>query len=269
MNKILETLQEELEQLRGILSRTSERLKSVPDGKLEISKENNHTVYRQSFPRKNGEKRKQRIYLSNKEEALIRALVQKSFDEKVFQAASKQEHAISSFLNTYDPDALRNIYANLSPERKAIVIADILDNKTVIENWLSVQYSPNMDPEPSGEFFTSRNEHVRSKSELIIANTLFQREIPYRYEPPLKIIPGKKNWHPDFQVMNPNTLRVYIWEHLGMMDDPDYCNKNIEKIHAYQKAGIFPGDNLIITMETSTKPLSTKEIKLIIEQYLE
>ena len=251
MNKILETLQEELEQLRGILSRTSERLKSVPDGKLEISKENNHTVYRQSFPRKNGEKRKQRIYLSNKEEALIRALVQKSFDEKVFQAASKQEHAISSFLNTYDPDALRNIYANLSPERKAIVIADI------------------MDPEPSGEFFTSRNEHVRSKSELIIANTLFQREIPYRYEPPLKIIPGKKNWHPDFQVMNPNTLRVYIWEHLGMMDDPDYCNKNIEKIHAYQKAGIFPGDNLIITMETSTKPLSTKEINLIIDQYLE
>lgn len=31
--------------------------------------------------------------------------------------------------------------------------------------------------------------------------------------------------------------------------------------------GIFPGEKLIITMETSTKPLSTKDLELILRHY--
>ncbi len=62
--------------------------------------------------------------------------------------------------------------------------------------------------------------------------------------------------------------KVVYWEHLGLLDDPEYITRNLEKIDCYEENGIFLGDNLIITRETSEKPLNMKQVRRLIEHYL-
>ena len=58
------------------------------------------------------------------------------------------------------------------------------------------------------------------------------------------------------------------WEHLGMMDDPSYVEKSLQKITLYEQNGIFPGENLILTYETRKNPMNQKIIRLMIQRYL-
>lgn len=113
---------------------------------------------------------------------------------------------------------------------------------------------------------TERGDLVRSKSEVIIANMLYQREIPYEYE--VRTYINNQVRYPDFTVLNKRTGKIYLWEHLGMMDDPAYCARNQIKVEEYAAAGYIPGDNLILTFESSTVTLNTHYICCIIDHYL-
>jgi len=115
--------------------------------------------------------------------------------------------------------------------------------------------------------YTEKNEHVRSKSEKILADKLNLMHIPYHYEKPLHLH-GYGIVHPDFTILNKRTRKEYYWEHLGMMDDASYSEKAVMKIETYEKNSIFPGDSLILTYETSVHPLDSRLIELIIHKYL-
>ena len=52
-----------------------------------------------------------------------------------------------------------------------------------------------------------------------------------------------------------------------MMDDKQYSTGSVMRIKTLNKNGIFLGDNLIITEETTTNPLGTNEIEQMIEKY--
>ena len=52
------------------------------------------------------------------------------------------------------------------------------------------------------------------------------------------------------------------------LDDPEYAVRATEKLGLYAENGFFPGKNLIITMETSGNPLSSKLLKSVIQTYL-
>ena len=84
---------------------------------------------------------------------------------------------------------------------------------------------------------------VRSKSEVIIANMLHDRDIPFRYEVPL-YAPDGTFYLPDFTV----TWRgeQWYWEHLGMLEKDEYSNHWDTKRAWYGK--FFPG-RLVTTQE--------------------
>ena len=63
---------------------------------------------------------------------------------------------------------------------------------------------------------------------------------------------------PDFTILCKSNRREIIWEHLGLLDDPDYLEKSIWKIALYERNGYFLGDRLIITYETKKHPLDIK-----------
>ena len=95
---------------------------------------------------------------------------------------------------------------------------------------------------------------VRSKSEVIIANMLFERDIPFRYEQPLYASDGSF-YLPDFTV----TWRGkdYYWEHLGLLHRDDYKAHWDEKQKWYDK--YFPGQ-LIITEESGELSKEADEV---------
>lgn len=52
------------------------------------------------------------------------------------------------------------------------------------------------------------------------------------------------------------------------MDDEDYARKAVQKIDVYESNGIYMGERLIVTFETSEKILGTKEIERIVHRFL-
>ena len=60
------------------------------------------------------------------------------------------------------------------------------------------------------EIFTERGEQVRSKSEKIIADSLYRNGIPYRYEHPV-YLRGMGVVHPDFICLHVKKRKEILW----------------------------------------------------------
>lgn len=109
---------------------------------------------------------------------------------------------------------------------------------------------------------------MRSKSEKILADFFYRRNILYKYEKPL-YLSGYGTVYPDFTFLSKKTEKEIYWEHEGMMDKPEYAKAAIRKIESYQKNDIFPGDRLILTFETEQSVLNTKTIEGLVNKYLQ
>jgi hypothetical protein len=96
---------------------------------------------------------------------------------------------------------------------------------------------------------------LRSKSEVIIANMLHERSIPFRYEQPLFAGDGTLRL-PDFTIAWAG--KTYFWEHLGRLDLVDYAEEWKQKRAWYKRW--FPGQ-LVTTEEGTT--LSSEAAELI------
>ncbi|WP_300367335.1 AAA family ATPase, partial [Brachyspira sp.] len=104
---------------------------------------------------------------------------------------------------------------------------------------------------------TERGEKLRSKSEVIIANYLYQKEKASKIEYSYEIKYYGKNGDcklPDFTIIKGD--KTYLLEHLGMLSNENYKNKWEEKKKWYEDNGIYEasGDNedkvqLIITKD--------------------
>lgn len=112
---------------------------------------------------------------------------------------------------------------------------------------------------------TISGDYVRSKSEAIISMFLSSNKIPFRYECALQL--GGATIYPDFTIRHPQTGDIYYWEHLGLMDDPNYCKNAFSKLQLYVSYGIIPTNQLIITYETKEFPLDSEMVARTIENY--
>lgn len=113
---------------------------------------------------------------------------------------------------------------------------------------------------------TLRGELVRSKSEVIIANMLFEAGIEYEYERELSL--GEDGVRiPDFTIDDAESGTLIYWEHCGMMSDPLYRRRWEEKKAAYAKHGIIEGENLIVSYDNMDGGIDCVAIRSMIEKY--
>lgn len=263
----MEKMKEFLEKRKVYLSqlkKTKEKaLKSAPEGSLRLCSRKNKAQYYW----RNDPKDSSGIYISEKDIKLARKLAQKDYDKKVLASAEKELEAIKRYQSAYPTTSVEHVYDNLHKERQKLICPIVETDEQYSYTWESVAYQGKGFDEMMPEIYTAKGERVRSKSEVIIADILNQEGIPYRYECPLQL----KGWgkvYPDFTVLNVRERKELYWEHMGMMDDPDYVEKAIQKLALYQQKGIFSGRNLILTYETKKLPLNPKSVRLIIEEYL-
>jgi ATP-dependent exoDNAse (exonuclease V) alpha subunit len=95
---------------------------------------------------------------------------------------------------------------------------------------------------------TSRGELVRSKSELVIANYLHSVGLPYFYERELRGTVDDSRLRPDFSFVD-DAGDVIVWEHLGMLDRPDYQAGWNWKRAWYERNGFALDSSLFTTSE--------------------
>ncbi|AXI08445.1 ATP-dependent DNA helicase RecQ [Oceanobacillus zhaokaii] len=101
---------------------------------------------------------------------------------------------------------------------------------------------------------TRKGDLVRSKSEVIIANLLYEANVNYEYEK--KLYYDDQNWiEPDFTI-EVGEKDIY-WEHLGMIGTETYDKRWLKKIDIYEK--YYP-DQLEITYENPALSDSARNI---------
>ena len=113
---------------------------------------------------------------------------------------------------------------------------------------------------------TKKGDMVQSKSEVIVANALFDAGIEYGYEDPLTLKNGIEV-HPDFTIYKAGTP-IYYWEHLGMLKKENYRRKWDIKRKSYEESGIVEGGKLLISKDGLDGSIDSQEIERIIAQIL-
>lgn len=213
-------------------------------------------------------------YIKKNQMSLAIELAEKGYLITVAAVLKSQIALLQEFVQKYNEEAVEEIYRNLPDERKALVEPVAIGVKEKLEAWDREEYEPYTGFKENMIYETNQGEKVRSKSELIIANVLYQYkdDIEYKYERPLEL--KTKDGcniivHPDFTIINKHTGRIYYYEHAGRMDEPKYSVDFVKKMNLYSTNGILQGDKLFVTYETYSMPLDINCVKKIVERIVE
>lgn len=247
--------------LASILKSAEEKSVSEKTGIIRATKINGCYRY---YLKKPGIKEKE-TYLSAKQMGIAREIAQCDYHQKVAEAARKELRYLQEYLSFSETGNVNEVYENLSEGRRPLVKPVYPTEKECLKKWYEIQDHQLTEYEITGNNYTRRGEHVRSKTEVFIADALDEAGIPYRYEARLTLPGGVV--YPDFMLLDLKSRKVLYWEHLGMMGDSDYAKDAFKKISRYRDAGIFLGTRLIITWETSKNPLGTLDVRQTIQEY--
>lgn len=207
-------------------------------------------------------------YLSMKKDmAMIRSLAQKDYNKAILPKLKEQVAILDKGIFSCQSMKHTNIYSNLHPFRKKLLLPNAYDDVSYALVWEKVAYQGKPFKEDSSEIYSERGERVRSKSEKMIADKLLMMGIPYRYEYPLKLN-GFGIVYPDFTILDVSTNEIIYWEHFGRMDDLDYANKTIRKINQYARNGYSIGDKLLVTFETRQTLIDMRDVEKMLIQRL-
>jgi hypothetical protein len=119
---------------------------------------------------------------------------------------------------------------------------------------------------------TRRGEAVRSKSEVIIADLLYSKRLPYEYETRLVGSDGRVRY-PDFTIDDAESGQVVYWEHLGLLHIPTYRESWERKLAWYRSQGILPAKEgggeqgtLVTTRDDERGGISSAQLEQIVNE---
>lgn len=256
-------------QLKKLISTKRRALLSAPKGWLRVTTSHGSVQY---YLMEEGVGADQH-YLTNKDLKLAKKLAQKAYDKKVLYAAERELKAWNMLAAFFPEHTVEEVYATLSPARQALVVPVIETDEEYRAKWEAVTYEPGSIRADAPVFMTDRGERVRSKSEQLIANLLYRLGIPYRYEYPVELeVEGRKRtWRPDFMILDVKRRKEYYLEHFGMLDDTsedNYARTAFWKMKVYEQNGIYEGENILYSFETSRAPLDISYVEMKLRRTL-
>ena len=253
LKNLLSRINNSIERLEASINQSSE-------GQIEVRRRDGKLLFYKYVKGKTDK------YLGADKTQEIKQLIQKKFDTELLRVSIREKKVLERAIKDLGPKTREQVWEEFPQQFKEYLKVDESINAGYIEKWKSEWPLTKKDEEH--KFLTSKGDYVRSKSEYIIAERLFRAGIPYHYETNLTFCHGFYRYWPDFKVLNPKTLKVYYWEHFGMMDDKTYFSETQEKLEVYCEFGYLPGKNLILSFETATRPLNVEYVDRLIAFYL-
>ena len=257
-------IDKEIMELNEIMIRTQSKLTKLktkaPSGcTLRAAR---HSGSNQFFVRKNS-KEINGTYIKKKDRPFAELLAQIEYYEKLMIVLSQEIEELKRLQNIPETHPYISAMSNMAELKRELLTIPYLSDEEYVNNWLLQSYERLGFKDDSNEYYTKKGLRVRSKSEIIIADTLDEYDIPFLYEKPIRLKKGEI-FHPDFTILNVETRREIIWEHFGMMDDIEYRNNAFSKIREYESNGYYLGINFMWTFETSKYPINTRCIREMI-----
>ena len=264
-------IERELETFKFLKKTKEKQIANLPEGSIKVytqrKKEKNYGTYYRIL--ENGENR-----IITRDKALIRKLSLKRFLEIQVKMMENYIGKLEEAVRIGKEISIENIIKEMPAALWKFLEYDTGENaiktleesrKQKMENWKAAPFLSNPYKYEKIRHYTSDGNSVRSKSELVIYEQLLQYGIVFKYECPLEI--DGTVCYPDFTIMLPNGKIIY-WEHAGMMSDEVYRNKHKMKMEKYEKVGIVPWENLIVTYDDPYGNIDINIIRSEIENKL-
>ena len=250
-------IKKELEELEAVLA-------SSPEGHLKCSKRGGRRYY-YAVSSEDGVRRAK--YISAEKMDLARRLVMRDISAEKLKLLKKDLDLLNGIISGYisDPDQL--VSKKINPDHLMLIKDTSPYNKDAVYDWQSSRFEKNCRHPESLIQRTLSGVMVRSKSEAIIADQLYQRHIPFRYEE-CRMMNGQE-YYPDFTILDPNTLKEYVWEHFGLMSSEAYRASVFRKLAVYSGNGLMLDENLIATFEWENAPLDPVYVSSLIDHYFD
>ena len=261
MRGLKQMLLQEQKHLKDIVSKAKTGLSTAPEGYLRISKDKNKIRYYHCIKDNSG------IYIPKSDKYLPQKLAQKTYNLSVIKKAESRLKQIKKILSDYSDDEIEELFTSLHIDRQALVTPVEPTWRQLLDKWYTEEYQGKEFQEGTAVILTEKGERVRSKSEKILADFFYRRNILYKYEKPL-YLKGYGTVYPDFTFFSKKLGQEIYWEHEGMMDKQEYARSAVRKIESYQKNDIYLGDRLILTFETEQSVLNSKSIEGLVNKYL-
>jgi len=258
---LIQEVQKEIERIDMAISQLEKELTVYPTGDISCGQNGKYTkcwLINSGHPP---------IYLKKQDYALAEKLAVKKYKSSQLEDLKSEKHALEAYLkHRKNSPSKAEALLQKNPFYINAIKSNCFSFSNEIYQWQNASYDKNpYHPEKLTHHSLSGNI-VRSKSEQLIDTTLFTHGIPFRYECRLDL--GENTLYPDFTALNLTTNMLFLWEHLGMMDDAKYANNAFEKMKLYNSYGYYPNINLIITSETKDHPLSPQTVENIIKMFL-
>lgn len=254
---IREVLSYRYELLSDSAARLEVQLMNFPNGSLNVKRQGSRCYYYHIDNTRT-------IYLSVDNE-LIGKLAQKAYLKQVLHSLKCEMELLEDTIKHYPVFTAEEVYDILPEARRKYTTPVVLGGIDSVEKWINAPYDHKGFSKNAPVYITLKGERVRSKSEMIIADRLWANGIPYKYECPI-LVDGEII-HPDFTILRLSDMKVLYHEHCGMIDVQDYAEKLASRINAYNNEGIYLGDRLFLTMETSNTPLDVRVIDNLIKTH--
>ena len=259
---LLEKLKREKEKLEEKREKIKAEIKKYPEGFFICAKNGKYFKWYKSDGH-------HKIVIPKSKEELARKLAAKRYLTCMSDDISQEIRFIESYLNKinlHNSNVEQFVFQNSEIQRLLKLHFAPIEEELLA--WANEPYIKN-PKNPEGLIHkTIGGYYVRSKSEQIIDRFLTLHKIPFRYE--CEFYLGQNRLYPDFLIRHPKTKKWYIWEHFGLMDDPEYAQKAANKLKLYITHEYIPGINFIATFETKKNPLTIEAVeKIIQEMFLE
>lgn len=257
---LFEHAKKEIDYLNAKIRQLETEIAQLPEGSLFCSK--NGSQYKWYTTRSGTT-----MYLAKENRNLARQLAKRKYLTNELEAFLQEKKAVESYLRKCEHGKYQKKRQKLMENAEFHMLLEeiLFTENEQIKKWISQSYETNPKMPEQKVHKTYQGVYVRSKSEVLISNTLFTNQIPFRYENLIQI--QDIVLYPDFTILHPRTGKIYYWEHFGMMDDEAYMNSFLKKIKLYQSEGIIPSVQLIMTFETKQHPLDYEYVQNLVNYY--
>ncbi len=261
MDRILKLMNERIETLKKSISKAEKDNKKYPEGHLRISSGNNRIRYYHVVQKGDT----QGIYITKNNRQLAKELAQKGYKDDFLIKAKDELEKLEFIIKNMSVSNADLAYQNLSSNRKMMVDPYIVPDDLYVKAWQSKTFITNPYKPENKIYDTKKGEKVRSKSEALIADMMYELGIPYHYEKPL-YLRGRMIKYPDFTILKMDTRKEIYLEHLGLLNDEGYRKRALNKADEYRENGIYIGKNLLITYETEDNPFDIKGTREMLKE---
>ena len=239
-------------------------LSQLPEGDLYCYYSHGSKCYCERLPVKGNNKKEKKKGITKDKDCLFR-LVRKEYVKKAIGLLDKDIAAVDSLLRRYRPSDENTVmeeFVRKHPELTGGIYYGLMS----YDEWASdFETADGYHPE-NLKSTSADGTKKRSLGEIIIASRLDYYGIPFRYESPIDHpdIP----FAPDFTIIRPRDNKIIYWEHLGNVNNQSYLDYNKHKFDVYERYGIVPWDNLIVSFSQADYGINEKLIDSLIQGWL-